>query len=540
MAQRVTVKLGFPLQGVSDAWARAKQPPQTTPSALNVLPYDRDFRMRGAQRPGTSKLYQSAMGNGPVQCLLQATWIDSNGAPVESLIAVSAGGIYVDGSLITNSGASLSATAQVHGCVGAGNVAFFVDGTQVIKKLTLAGTSGAPTHSIADHAATEGSLPTADLTVKIATCCIWRDRLVLASPKHLWFMSRQGDYGDWDTAALDPAAAITGQTAIGVTTGAISDAIVSLMPWSEDVLLVGHDRRITKFLGDPRDGGSILDLTAGTGVVGPKAWCIAPDKRMWIVGSGGLYVFDGTNVQPISAENYPSYFLTINRSTHSIHLTWDRDRQGLWLFVTPTATASATHLFYDVRQGGFWPMQFPNSHGPTAVLVYDGDAPNDRRILLGGRTGYVQKILDTATTDDGTFITNYVYLGPIQPDETQTKLIEAVFGLGEIPGGFGAEDNWNFGYTLQCGEDAYTALSSPTQTQSSTFRTGGRQGPIGVRMTDRVFFVKVSNDSYIVTENGIKTVWSSGQSYSGSGTVSYTFWSLEEVVLTFVRAGRER
>lgn len=58
----ITVEFHFPLGGKNENWARDKQPPLTTPDCLNVWPYDRGGRARGAQRPGLAKLFTTPLG----------------------------------------------------------------------------------------------------------------------------------------------------------------------------------------------------------------------------------------------------------------------------------------------------------------------------------------------------------------------------------------------------------------------------------------------------------------------------------------------
>ena len=69
------MELTFPKKGWDTNSARFSQPEGTSPSLLNVLAFDRNNRARGAQRPGTSKMFAAALGTGsqPINCLLQVT-----------------------------------------------------------------------------------------------------------------------------------------------------------------------------------------------------------------------------------------------------------------------------------------------------------------------------------------------------------------------------------------------------------------------------------------------------------------------------------
>lgn len=52
---------------------------------------------------------------------------------------------------------------------------------------------------------------------------------------------------------------------------------------------------------------------------------------------------------------------------------------------------------------------------PTAVVVIDGDEPDDRRVLIGSHDGYVREFDMNAADDDGEAIRASVLIGPIQP-----------------------------------------------------------------------------------------------------------------------------
>ncbi len=54
--QKMNLSLTWPLGGFNEALPFAKQPKGTTPSAINVRPYDPvSGRARGGQRPGLSR-----------------------------------------------------------------------------------------------------------------------------------------------------------------------------------------------------------------------------------------------------------------------------------------------------------------------------------------------------------------------------------------------------------------------------------------------------------------------------------------------------
>lgn len=62
----------FPIRGLNENWARHDQPGLTTPDLLNVRVYDRQGRARGAQRPGTRKLFADPLGDNLTDLYRQA------------------------------------------------------------------------------------------------------------------------------------------------------------------------------------------------------------------------------------------------------------------------------------------------------------------------------------------------------------------------------------------------------------------------------------------------------------------------------------
>ena len=74
------VSLEFPLAGVTRDRSFQKQPPYTTPDALNVRACDYFKRDRGGSRPGLRKAQYEQLGSGaPVDMLGQVDWIASDG-----------------------------------------------------------------------------------------------------------------------------------------------------------------------------------------------------------------------------------------------------------------------------------------------------------------------------------------------------------------------------------------------------------------------------------------------------------------------------
>jgi len=69
--------------------------------------------------------------------------------------------------------------------------------------------------------------------------CQYRGRCVLAgdpSAPNVWYMSRQGDFTDWNYTKTDAQAAVYGSGSIAGNAGGV---ITSLIPFSDDYLVIG-------------------------------------------------------------------------------------------------------------------------------------------------------------------------------------------------------------------------------------------------------------------------------------------------------------
>jgi hypothetical protein len=432
------------------------------------------------------------------------------------ILSVSNGNIYIgniasQAVLVGGGTAAFSTNTRPQAGVIFGK-AYIVDGYNTIKKVNLL-------QRITETYTTSGGTETTTTLGRYTLATVWRGRLVLAADRfnpQNFIMSKVGDPLNWDYTATTPDAAFAGNAS---TAGRIGDPITALMPASDDTLYIGGDHNLWVVRGDPADGGSIDLVSDSIGVYGATAWTKSPDGTLYFIGTTGLFrIVPGGQPELLSGKQYNQYFAGINRLTKYVTVTWDRDRHGLFMFVTPTSSGTATHLFYDQREGGFWEISYPDSHGPITATVYDGDSPTDRVLLMGGRTGFVQIQSDTNRRDDGTAISCNVVLGPFQPaPPTGDSLITGLdITFGEVFTGDSASV-WNANWTIKAGKSAYDV------TDGTAIRTAaGNMGSAG-RQTSRVVRIR----------GGWFTV-----SFSNSNDGDY--FSLERVVVRVQESGRQR
>lgn len=466
-AKKIQIVLESPSRGKVDVVARHLQPPDTTVDCMNVIGFDRDFRRQVTQRPGLTSngAFSTSSGSGS---MIQAWSINASGVISTTLNLV----------------------PSRSSCVGAGGIFYYISGAVIFSS----------TAGIA-IVASSGTVPASVYLVSF-----WRGRLVavgLSGAASNWYMSAAGSPLNWDYASAAVGRAIAGNNAYGNMPGGIDGPITALCPWSDDVLVIGGDRRVWAMVGDPTDGGRINLLTEGTGIMGETAWTIAPDKSLWFVGQGGLYRYDGASVEAVSHDLIPSWFQALDRSSGKITLIYDRDREGLWIFSLTLCQ------FYDTKAKAFWPQSFGGQSISHAVVT-DGAGPTDRKmVLLLGSSGY---FLDsTAYNDIGTYsLSSYIWLGPVQPfgPDRNAMLEYAIVELGDQPAA---------APTSTCNVSAtFTAQNTPGLAVSSTgFSAGltdtytafGKQARTGkCRQAGSVHAIKLVNDN--VVANSPKNIFS--------------------------------
>lgn len=248
---------------------------------------------------------------------------------------------------------------------------------------------------------------------------VWGGRIVMSGLKtdpYNVFMSAVGDPFDWD---YSPAVQTVQQAVAGNVTsgyGKNPDIVTALIPYTDDVLLIGGTHSIRRQLGNPAEGGISASVTDITGIARGSAWCQSPEGIIYFFGSrGGVYKIEPMNGIPsrLTALTIDERLNAVDLSTTTVTLKWDDIAIAVRVYLTPNDGSATTNYVWDVRNEAWWPFEYANSlHNPLAVHVLHGDAVNDRVILEYGQDGYV-RVLDYSTaSDDGAPINSFVFIGP--------------------------------------------------------------------------------------------------------------------------------
>ncbi len=473
------ISLHFPFAGVDVSQAVGKQPnrpaaegkyARSTVKGVNVRAYDRDARARGGSRPGLEKYLEARPGDieyATQHLAMLVTTGDDAVQPSQSgrkvlLVAVAKGNVYTcpaGGSTWTlatnNTGESppLIATGLLQSAQCNQDL-FFADGTNWCFYQSSTGT-------VESWVLDAGTLPADDDGNTPRLICLWHGRLVLSGiiglPNQL-FATKISDPFDMNFSPDVPIPADSAWSSSTGPQGLMGDVVNALIPFTDDVLIIGMDSSMALFQGDPLGGGSILGVTTTIGMAWGKAWCQDPSGVVYFFSNRtGVFRFvPGATPERMSFA-VDSLLLDVDTGENGIVMVWNDRYKSMHVFITLLTTQADTiHYTWESQANAWWQDNFlDNDMNPLCAIVFDGNEENDRVTLIGGWDGYVRSISSTATDDDGQDIQSEVFIGPFLTqfgDDVMLKEMQAV--LGENSG-----DVDYFIYVADTAEEALTATS---------------------------------------------------------------------------------
>lgn len=248
---------------------------------------------------------------------------------------------------------------------------------------------------------------------------VWGGRIVMSGietdPNNI-FMSAVGDPFDWN---YSPDVQTVQQAVAGNVTngyGKNSDIVTALIPYTDDVLLIGGSHSIRRQLGNPAEGGINVSVTDITGIAYGAAWCQSPEGVIYFFGSrGGVFKINPENGIPakLTALTIDERLADLDLDSTIVSLLWDDRAIAVRVYITPTDGSPTTHYVWDVRNEAWWPFSYTNAgSNPLAVHLMSGNAASERSLLEYGQDGYIRSVDVDSSSDDGDPITSYVYIGP--------------------------------------------------------------------------------------------------------------------------------
>jgi hypothetical protein len=197
----------------------------------------------------------------------------------------------------------------------------------------------------------------------------------------------------------------------------------------------------------------------------------------------------------------------VNLSQFYVEMFWNTYDDGLHLLLMPfTDTATQTkHYFWERKAGAWYEDKFLVTKQPSAAVIVDGDAADDRCLLIGTYDASVVKWDKNATSDDGAIIESKVVIGPVAPDDSEFD--SRITNLAAVMAKQGAVN--------------YKLYASTTPDERGEPVASGQ-------------FVPGRNPIHLVRARGA-FVWVELQQAN-----AYTRWSLESMRLDAFPAGRKR
>lgn len=213
----------------------------------------------------------------------------------------------------------------------------------------------------------------------------------------------------------------TGYTLTAAKSARIGQPVKALLSCNGSVLAVGTQRGHWKIVGDPSLGSlDVSPLSTDTGVSGKDAMTLGARGQLVSHTQSGLATSTGDGLSYTSRRVLTELIqLTDALENYIAQTIRDPQRHGACIFLTARTSGNpSVHLWYDetignYREtgGGFFPETYPDRIGPTCSTWWNGD------LILGGRTGYLYKFDDAASTDDGDEILSFAEFGlMVDPD----------------------------------------------------------------------------------------------------------------------------
>lgn len=313
------------------------------------------------------------------------------------------------------------------------------------------------TGSLETWAATAGAMPGSGLNRPRLICC-WRGRIVVSGiigDEINWAMSKVNDPTDWDFSPASPSSvqAVEGNDS---KQGQLGSPVQALIPYSDDVLIIGTSGSLWQMRGDPADNGSLDLITDAVGTAFGTPWCMDPNGRLYFLGARPTIYRMAPGEKPVPISHPIKRLLDgLDLGANTVNLAWDDRCKCLRVFVTPiSAPGPTTHFGFEERTNAWWTDEFANDdHSPLTVCTIDGVTAEERALLIGSWDGYVRYFKPGQTTDDGVPIESEVVIGPLLTPLGDDVLFQEIQGVL-------AEASGEVTYEVRVGKTAEAALDS--------------------------------------------------------------------------------
>lgn len=323
-----------------------------------------------------------------------------------------------------------------------------------------------------------------------------------------FYASAQYDPLDFDYTPTTPSAtmAFSGNADLAGSVGALLTAIV---PYSDEVCILGCDHELWQIAGDPGSGGTITVFSKGIGMAFGRPYAFDPEGLFYFFGSDCRIYKMVPGAPPVPASQpIDSFIFRTDLAANNVVMAWDVERVGLKVWITPFDQTQPGQVFVWEKRTNSWFRDEYATVGmyPWAVHTFDGDKPNDRSILLGGRDGKVRRLSSSATTDAGKAIPSRVTIGPLRTQSLTSVILERIWAT------LGSESG-DVRYKVFSGEYAEEVVNKIDQSVTgeetwdvSGYFSAGRSIVHPIRKDGFVFYIELSSSSRWTMERMAGTI----------------------------------
>ncbi|MHA7813262.1 MAG: hypothetical protein ACX94C_07730 [Phycisphaerales bacterium] len=242
---------------------------------------------------------------------------------------------------VTNGASALNSGSRIVSSVLSAGQVFYIDGEN--RKVY-----DPDTNTVSDWESTgAGTIPTRPKLI-----CDWRGRVVLArceGKSRTLYMSEQGNPFGWDfyPPVISATMAVSLDVPTTSDTGNIPDVVNALVPYSDEILIIGGDHTIWAINGDPTAGvlgaargtfpsGQLQLISDSVGMAYGRPWCKDPSGVLYFFGSrGGVYrMVPGSRPERIS-DNIDKRIEDLDLNYFTMRMVWNDRDKGLHLYVVP-------------------------------------------------------------------------------------------------------------------------------------------------------------------------------------------------------------
>lgn len=222
---------------------------------------------------------------------------------------------------------------------------------------------------------------------------------------------------------LFPGRAWKGSSSLDI--GDAPDIINGIAPISNTLLAIFGDKSVHVIQGEPTFGGQITEAAHMVGGAYGKCWAWDKRERLFFMSNfGELYVLPiGGTPEPISDMRIKRSLQDIDFSTHYVYSEWNWLDETVHFFLIPYSGTPTlvSHYVLDTKRGklAFWEDTFAITRQPTCVGIFDGDSPQDRRMVLGNSDGHI-RVWDPDSSDDDAQPVDTSILYDLTPSGSET------------------------------------------------------------------------------------------------------------------------